>query len=39
MVLYLSESGKLISSQNTTNHLFGYLGLKTIPEVVLTNSQ
>ena len=39
IVPYLSESGKFISSQNTTNHLFGYLGLKIIPEVVFTYSQ
>ena len=28
-VPYLSSSGRLISSQNNTNHLLGYLGLNT----------
>jgi hypothetical protein len=37
-VPYLSQSGRLISSQNTINHLLGYFGLNMIPLVVLTYS-
>lgn len=38
-VPYLSISGKLISSQNTTNHLLSCLGQRTIPVFVFLYSQ
>lgn len=38
-VPYLSSSGRFISSQNTTNHLSNYLGLRTIPYGVFLYSQ
>ena len=36
---YASSSGKLISSQNTTSHLLGCLGLKDMKLAPLTYSQ